>query len=264
MGNDRNVANPASPRRDVAHEIQVLRDVAIINARTVHTLGPMPPGGVPAQGKRKPDLPRREPPAPNASPESPILHADPSESDMFKLGNLFKRKPREPWPLWFNDYSFGARCYNTLRCSIVFYRQELSRHLIEPSGQPHSPDWKAHWSAGFSTGENFEKHGFPTPVGIRWTAMDGSQHEAEIDLEEVFPDHLILHNVSRDEVDEDWAKYGYFGKGHSADILLEVNDRTINIYMKSSVMANSEPNPECDPDKRVIHYALILAWTKTY
>ncbi len=51
-----------TPRSDLSHNLQLLRDLAIINARTVQELGPLPPGGLPVIGKRKPDLPRPAPP----------------------------------------------------------------------------------------------------------------------------------------------------------------------------------------------------------
>jgi hypothetical protein len=43
--------NPYRPRargvRDLGHDAQLLRDLAIINAETVARLGPLPPGGCP-------------------------------------------------------------------------------------------------------------------------------------------------------------------------------------------------------------------------
>lgn len=40
--------------RDVLHDIQLLRDLAIVNARTQAELGPLPPGGLSGEPKRKP------------------------------------------------------------------------------------------------------------------------------------------------------------------------------------------------------------------
>ncbi len=55
----------STPRRmlqpnhnDRAHDLQLLRDVQIINDQTVRALGPLPPGGVPVAVKRKPNLPK--------------------------------------------------------------------------------------------------------------------------------------------------------------------------------------------------------------
>lgn len=46
-----------SNRGDKLHDLQLLRDLAIVNACTVRELGPFPANGLPMQPKRKPDLP---------------------------------------------------------------------------------------------------------------------------------------------------------------------------------------------------------------
>jgi hypothetical protein len=43
-----------SVSRDPHHDAQLLRDLAIVNARTQAELGPLPPGGMPVDPKRKP------------------------------------------------------------------------------------------------------------------------------------------------------------------------------------------------------------------
>ena len=48
-------------RQDPLHALQLLRDLTLINERTLRELGPLPPGGVPVQAKRKPNRPH--PPA---------------------------------------------------------------------------------------------------------------------------------------------------------------------------------------------------------
>ncbi len=45
-------------KADVSHSQQLLRDLALINARTVQQLGPLQPGASVATPKRKPNLPR--------------------------------------------------------------------------------------------------------------------------------------------------------------------------------------------------------------
>lgn len=57
---------PNTPPQDLSHALQLLRDLAVINARTVRELGPLPPGGLPPVHKRKPDLPR-------AAAQTPML-----------------------------------------------------------------------------------------------------------------------------------------------------------------------------------------------
>lgn len=179
---------------------------------------------------------------------------------MFNLANVFRKaKPGEPWPLRFDSYSFDARCYNTLRCSIIFDRQQHSLHVAEPAGQPYAENWKDGWTGGFGSTEEFERRGFPSLIDIRWAALDGVERELEIDLEEVFPGHVILHNVPRDEVEEDWA----INSRKRADILLEVNNCTVNIYTSARVLTKLLRDRN-DPDWKVSRDELVLAWTRTY
>ena len=252
--------------RDQLHDQQLLRDMAIINARTREELGMLPLKGVPVIAKRKPVLPRRTP----AAVVLALLHTasfpvsravddiptDPEGAEMFILGKLFKKKtPQEPWPIRFDDFSFGARCYNTLKCHIYYDKAELSLHVSEPSGQPFKENWKDSWTAGYSLGYP----GFPPPIKIYWTALDGVARETEINLEDVFPERLVLHNVPREDIRPGWEGAR---ESRYVDILLEVNDRTINIYMRGRILQrkmkdSDDPNGEWRRD-------LILAWTKTY
>lgn len=185
---------------------------------------------------------------------------------MNSIGKLFRSEVSvEPWPLRFNSYSFGARCYNTLACKIIFCNDQhaLDKELDGPSGQPHKPNWKDTWSADF-THDSGPPDSFPTPVEIKWTALDGVQREIEIDLNDVFPDRLILHNAKPEDLEQWWAAGGYFGKGHGVDILLEVNNRAINIYMRYMVRTKHLTNAPDEPESHEALFDLMLAWTKTF
>jgi hypothetical protein len=63
---------------DPMRDLQLLRDLAIVNARTAHELGALPPGGLPVQEKRKPDLPKR---ATMAHPAASTTSSDASLPD---------------------------------------------------------------------------------------------------------------------------------------------------------------------------------------
>ena len=174
------------------------------------------------------------------------------------LGDKFKKgTPNESWPLRFDSFDFDVRCYNTLRCYVVFMNQQLSLHLEEPSGEPHSPDWKDHWKGGFIVSPD---QVFPPPVDIHWTALDGVERSAEIDLQTIFPERVILHEVAQDDVDE---LFGQHPVERMVDILLEVNDSTLNLYMRSWVRTKHLVDPAIPDGKRISHRKLILAWTKT-
>lgn len=62
---------------DKLHNLQLLRDLSIINARTAGELGPLPVGGLPAAPKRKPNLPSCE-----ATRALPIDSDENQESEM--------------------------------------------------------------------------------------------------------------------------------------------------------------------------------------
>lgn len=59
--------------RDVLHDMQLLRDLAIANARTQAELGPLPPGGLPVEPKRKPK--------PKPKPWRPLLSDSQDQED---------------------------------------------------------------------------------------------------------------------------------------------------------------------------------------
>lgn len=171
---------------------------------------------------------------------------------------LKKDIPSEAWPLRFDSFSFGARAYNTLRCMVIFDNtHQLSENAeLSPTGEPYSSDWKDDWRAGHSISSD---RVFPTPAEVRWTALDGVDRSVEIDLEAIFPERLILHEAKENEVIEGW---GLRDHARDVQILLEVADRTINVYMRAWVLLKHPRDPATRNSDSLRD--LMLAWTKTY
>lgn len=166
-----------------------------------------------------------------------------------------------PWPLTFDEFTFGTRVYNTLRCNIIFegHQFALPSELDQPSGEPVSPDWKNDWAAGFIVADYRMP---PGPVAVRWTALDGVERAAEIDLiDDIFPDRKVWHNVPKEDVNEDWARYEG-GKTLPPQIFMEVNDRTVRVYMSAMVLTKLPPDPS-RPDI-VGRDDLVLVWSRSY
>jgi len=89
--------------------------------------------------------------------------------------------------------------------------------------------------------------------------LDGVEREIALDLDTVFPERLILHNVPEDEVREDWKASRHLRR---VQILLEVNDRTVNVYMRAWVVTKHLQDPgDPNSDER---RDLMLAWTRTW
>ena len=176
----------------------------------------------------------------------------------------------EAWPLRFSRHGFGARCWNVQRCSIIYDNREhgtVDPYIYSPvvyrsAGAPPNVDWKELWSANHSVAPAY--HGgkiFPAePVKINWISLDSTEHSTAVDLDAIFKDRLVLHNVEREDIPVSWLAAW---ENESIDILLEVNDRTINVYSRALDVSCDLTEPE-NLDKRQLHSDLILAWTHTY
>src|SRR5690606_17453959 len=78
---------------------------------------------------------------------------------------------------------------------------------------------------------------FPPPARVNWTAMDGSHLSATVDMAEIFKDRMLIHSTSRDEI---------IAQSHipSPDISLVVDDRTIDVYMRTRFFLKELQDPE--------------------
>ncbi|TWT19343.1 hypothetical protein FQY83_13385 [Luteimonas marina] len=157
------------------------------------------------------------------------------------------------WPLKFVQHNFGAFSHSTYGC-VVDYNG--FRHLSEPDDvlQPAvedvHPDSRGNMPSGYIGVMNF-----PAPARVRWRSKDGSAHEVEVDIAAIFRDQLILHEVPREDVAEGVSIL-------NPDILLEVDDRTINVHMRARIPTKSlrtPGNPHSD-----FRRDLVLAWSRTY
>jgi len=160
----------------------------------------------------------------SALPSSPTSSPDPS-------GGSYSNVNPE-WPLKFRAHYFGAHCFDTQHCEILY------------RGFPHGADGGPSPSVA-SYGCPLEKllsagrgpiPNFPPPAKVTWRSKDGTSHEAEIDIGEIFKDQLIRHNVARADATHN-ATDGMPG------IILEVNDRTINVYMRATIWTKDEQIP---------------------
>jgi hypothetical protein len=156
------------------------------------------------------------------------------------------------WPLRFSQHNFTVATYSTYGVRAV-YNNRLAKEddpdklQIASASVPGYPD---NLSAGWLGIDNF-----PPPVDVSWRSADGVPHQAQVDIGEIFKDQRILHKVPREEI----AENGTIG---TPGIIVEVNDRTINVYMRAYISTKSEQIP----GNKYSHHRddLILAWTRTY
>lgn len=96
---------------------------------------------------------------------------------------------------------------------------------------------------------------FPPPAVVRWKSLDGTALEAEVDIGEIFKDELVVHNTPRHEASERTPMV-------NPDVIMEINDRTINIYMNAFIslkQARIPGNQHSDYRREP-----VLAWSRTY
>jgi len=157
------------------------------------------------------------------------------------------------WPFRFVQHNFGAFCYSTYGCKVLysgFYHKSDPEDVLKLSSQSLGDKYPDNLDAGYLGIMNF-----PPPAQVNWRSKDGESHEASVDIGEIFKDQLILHNVPKEDVPEGVSIL-------NPEIILEVNDRTINVYMRAFIPTKSlrtPGNPNSDYRRD-----LVLAWSKTY
>lgn len=158
-------------------------------------------------------------------------------------------------PLHFARHDFAAYCYNTLKCSVMYNEHQFTRYAVDkPMSAPSSTDYKDAW--GFSGYLGIRN--FPPPADVRWTSLDGVKHEAKVDMAAVFKDQLVWHKVPK----SDMADFYSGPVAGEPNIYLEVNDRTINVYMMMLIPTKTE---QIAGDKLSrARDDLLLVWTHTY
>ena len=88
-----------------------------------------------------------------------------------------------------------------------------------------------------------------------WRSKDGQPHEADIDIGEIFRDQKIVHRVPREDIREGVSIT-------DPDIVLEVEDRTITVYMRAFI-----PTKELQvPGNPYSGHRddLLRVWSRTY
>lgn len=186
-------------------------------------------------------------------PETPVLTSGElaPAGDPAKAAEMNDQAPA--WPLRFDRHNFAARCYDTLSCEIVY---DGVRHGSEKPTRPaasYGADYLKNWNGGHGGIRNF-----PPPAEVVWTSKDGSVHEAVVDIGEIFADQLVRHYVPREEIAE--VPNGQISVNPA--ILLEVNDRTIRVYMKAFIPTRHLQTP--GNPLSAVRRDLVLVRTYTY
>lgn len=138
------------------------------------------------------------------------------------------------WPLKFQAHYFGGHCFNTQECEILYRGfPHGEKDAPSPSVASYRRPLEKLLSAGRGPIPNF-----PEPAKVTWRSKDGKPHEAQIDIGRIFKDQLIRHNLKREDISDEGI-----GPGALPAIILEVNDRTINVYMRAHISTKALQKP---------------------
>ncbi|MEN1928897.1 hypothetical protein WCE37_07850 [Luteimonas sp. MJ250] len=174
--------------------------------------------------------------------------ADAQRDEAAASGELYS-----PWPLKFKKHNLGIHCFDTYGCKVVYDGRVQAMddpEVLQRSSASLGADYRRNWLGGRLGFRNF-----PPPAKVSWRSKDGVAHETSIDFGEIFKDQLVRHNVPRKKIPS-------FATFRNPDIFLEVNDRTIRVYMLASIPLK-EPRI---PGNRfsTMERDLILAHTESF
>ncbi|MDO5611483.1 MAG: hypothetical protein Q4G62_12070 [Pseudomonadota bacterium] len=178
---------------------------------------------------------------------NPSVSPDPNNSTSPSEKTLWE------WPLRFTAHNFSAFTYSTYGAKVIYGHRPYI----------NAPDDKLQISSE-SLGEKYPDNlgashlsirNFPPPAIVTWRSKDGTPHRAEVDMADIFKDGLIRHNLRREEIANNRNIF-------VPDIILEVNDRTINVYMRARISTKEEQEPGNKYSR--YRYDLIKVYSKTY
>jgi len=153
-------------------------------------------------------------------------------------------------PFTFESHGFGAHCFDTTGCKVFYadhYMVDDDEDKVRPS--PKGPDYYMDLAA-----MQIDIPNFPPPARVSWKSKDGVPHEAEVDIGEIFKDQIIRHNVAKEDLPTETI-----ATLDEPEIILVINDRTINVYMRALIYLKDTPERS-----RARKHEMILSFSKTY
>lgn len=175
----------------------------------------------------------------------------PSSNNDFPEGGFDNSSAR--WPLEFRAHYIGVATYSTYDCKVIYAGGLIS---VDSEGELRTSSE----SVGAKYPDVLDASrgpypNFPAPMIVTWRSKDGEPHRAEVDIGEIFRDQRVRHNVPREEVAE-------HGNDTAPGIIVEVNDHTINVYMRAFIGLKRPRFP--DRPHSDFQDDLIKVYTRTY
>lgn len=138
------------------------------------------------------------------------------------------------WPLFFIRHNYASDCFDTQYCRIAYGNYVSEDASPQRSIESFGKDYPSILTNSVSIGIN----NFAGPVEIEWRSKDGTPLQASLDFEALFADRLvpIPPPVKREDIPD------RIGVGNTT-IIVEVVDRTVNVYTKTDIPMKTEQLP---------------------
>ncbi|HEY4582096.1 MAG TPA: hypothetical protein VIG88_04415 [Lysobacter sp.] len=137
-------------------------------------------------------------------------------------------------PLRFWQHNFGAYCFSTWGCRVRYGSMLVVDHSPDEWQRPLEDavgDFRARMRGGYIGLRNFEG-----PIALEWQDAKRNPLHMELDLSAIFADGLIRHRVPANEIRKD-SSVG------NPDIIVELNDRTVRLYMRAHIPLEKPRDP---------------------
>ena len=165
----------------------------------------------------------------------------------FNQSNAMTKKP----DLTFKRHNFGVDCYNASDLEVVYanMKNTLCEGNIGRDRLPHDKNRIKATSGSFKV--------FSGPVEIKWFSKDGERHQIQLDLNDIFKGKKVIHKEKIEDLSVE-RSHGTPG------IYIEVDDRTLNVYMDVRMRFASHILVDKNGNKRRGRRNVTSAFTKTF
>jgi hypothetical protein len=155
-------------------------------------------------------------------------------------------------PIPFDRHKFGLACYDTYDCNVRYAGRKIGGYPDDVL-QPASATVEGYPNV---MGGAYNLRNFPLPAEVSWRDKDGNPHEAKVDIAAIFKDQVVMHKVPQEQLPP------ILTANIDPEIILEVNDRTINVWMRGRVSTKELQIPGNIHSR--FRDDMMLAYTLTY
>lgn len=128
--------------------------------------------------------------------------------------------------LRFSEHDFAIFCYSASNVEIIYAGHAHNRW----SDGEIAPARTAADDQRYTNGKFGTYRTFASIVHAEWNALDGARLSTDVDLDEVFPDHVVLHEADPASIFQPKPIIGPY-----PIIIVEINDHILSIYMDVTI-----------------------------